>query len=239
MIVRTARDVVHLITQPDHAHLARLVMERCVPLVDRPRRASILHAIDEHDSGWAEADTAPIVNPGTGNVVDFVHAPLRVRQAGAPRAIARLADDPWAAALVAQHAITVYDRFRSEPDWRSFFAEMEAVRSARLRTSGLSLDDLAADYAFVRLGDLISLAFCTGWTDEERFAGWTVQLSGTCVVVAPDPFGGAKVPIEIDAREIRNQPFRSDAQLLAALSRAKTTRLRGEVAGRPGELGGS
>ena len=87
-----------------------------------------------------------------------------------PRAIARLADDPWAAALVAQHAITVYDRFRSEAEWTPFFADMEAARDAMVRASGMPLDDLAADYPFVRLGDLISLVFCTGWTDAQRFA---------------------------------------------------------------------
>jgi hypothetical protein len=33
---------------------------------------------------------------------------------------------------------------------------MEATRGALLRTSGLPLDDLLADYPFVRLGDLAS-----------------------------------------------------------------------------------
>ena len=199
-------------TQSDHAHLARMIMEHCVPLAAWPRRDAILHAIHEHDNGWAEEDAAPTVDTGTGNVVDFVSAPLNVRHAVWPRGIARLADDPWAAALVAQHALTVYDRFRSEAEWTSFFAAMEAARSAMLRASGMPLRALVADYPFVRLADLISLTFCTGWTDEQRFADWTVQLSGTRVIVTPDVFGGRKIPIEITAREMRNQPFRSDAR---------------------------
>jgi hypothetical protein len=233
MIVRSVHDVVHLITQPDHAHLARAIMEHCIPLAARERRASILHAIDEHDCGWAETDAAPIVDPHTGSVVDFVNAPLSVRQAGAPQAIAKLADDPWAAALVAQHGLTVYSRFRVEPEWGSFFSTMEAARAGALRTTGLPLDDLTADYTFVRLGDLISLAFCTGWTDEERFGEWTVQLSGTRVVVRPDAFGGALIPIEISAKEVRNQAFRSDAELHDELRQAKTTTLRGDVGEMP------
>src|SRR2546427_79192 len=144
---------VQLITQPDHAHLARTIMEHCVPLAARPRRAAVLHAIAEHDNGWAEEDAAPTVNPNTGTVVDFVSAPLSVRHAVWPRGIARLADDPWAAALVAQHAITVYDRFRPEAEWTSFFAEMEAARDAMLHTSGIPPGDLASDYVFVRVGD--------------------------------------------------------------------------------------
>lgn len=205
-------------------------MEHCVPLAARPRRDAILHAIAEHDNGWAEEDAAPTVNPKTGTVVDFVSAPLSVRHAVWPRGIARLADDPWAAALVAQHALTVYERFRCEVEWTSFFAEMEAARGAMLRASAMPLAHLDADYVFVRLGDLISLTFCTAWTDEQRFGGWTVQLSGTRVAVSPDAFGGAGIPIEIRAREIRNPPFRSDADLRDALSEADTKRLRGEVA---------
>ena len=206
-------------------------MEHCVPLAARPRRDAILHAIGEHDNGWAEEDAVPTLNPQTGHVVDFVSAPLSVRHAVWPRGVARLSDDPWTAALVAQHALTVYDRFRSEGEWTSFFAEMEAARDAMLRASRMPLDDLVDDYAFVRLADLISLTFCTGWTDEHRFADWTIQLSGTRVVVIPDAFGGLKIPIAIKATEIRNQPFQQDAELRDALREGNMTTLRGEVAG--------
>jgi hypothetical protein len=232
MIVRPVDDVVQLITQPDHAHLARRIMEHCVPLAARGRRDTILRAIGEHDSGWDQADAAPTVNPNTGAVVDFVSAPLSVRHGVWPRAVARLADDPWAAALVAHHAVTVYDRFRPDGEWTAFFVEMEAARDAMLHTSGLPFDDLVADYAFVRLADLISLTFCVGWTDEQRFSGWTIQLSGARVVVTPDVFDGAEIPIAITAREIRNQPFRSDAELRAALAGGNATTLRGAVVGR-------
>jgi hypothetical protein len=232
VIVRPVDDTVLLMTQPDHAHLARTIMEHCVPLAARPRRDAILHAIAEHDNGWAEADAAPTLNPGTGTVADFISVPIRVRHAVWPRGIARLADDSWAAALVAHHALTVYDRFRSDTEWASFFLEMEAARDAMLRADGMPLTDLVADYPFLRLADLISLAFCTGSTDEQRFGDWTVKLSGTRVVVAPDAFGGASIPIEITAREIVRRSFRSDAELRDALSEANTTTLRGDVSGK-------
>jgi hypothetical protein len=233
VIVHPAHESIHLITQPDHARLARTIMEQCVALAARPRRDAILHAIAEHDNGWMEEDAAPTANPVTGRVFDFVSAPLSVRHAVWPRAIARLAADPWAAALVAQHAITVYDRFRSEAEWQPFFAEMEAARSAMLLASGLPLDVLAADYPFVRLADLISLTFCVGWTDEQRFGDWTIQLSGRRVLVTPDAFGGATIPIQVEATVIPDQPFRSDDELRAALRDAGTATLRGEVSGGP------
>jgi hypothetical protein len=231
VIVRASQGSIQLITQPDHAHLARRVMERCAPLAPRPQRAAILRAIAEHDNGWTEEDAAPRVNPTTGQIVDFVNAPAEVRQRVWPRGVARVADDPWAAALVAQHAVVVYDRFHSDPEWVPFFARMTGLRDEMMGASGGTLDDLALDYTFVRLADLISLTFCTGWTDEQGFGGWTVHLSGASVVVAPDPFNGAVIPLEITAKVIRHERYVSDHALRAALSEAESTMVRGVVIG--------
>lgn len=233
MIVRPGGDGIQLITQPDHAHLAGRIMERCVPLAQRPRRASILHAIAEHDNGWTEQDAAPTVNPATGAVVDFVGAPVGVRQSPWPRGVGRLAIDPWAAALVAHHSLTVYQRFVGDPEWTGFFSEMERMRDAMVREVGLALDALVDDYQFLRLGDLISLAFCTGWTAEQRFRDWTVQLVGPRVVVIPDAFGGATIPIDITARDLRSRTFQSDEELRRAFDNADTITLRGDVSGTP------
>ena len=145
MIVRVRPDVLQLITQPDHAQLARRIMDRCVPLAVRPRRDWILHAIGEHDSGWAEEDAEPTVNPASGEVADFVHAPLSVRHRIWPRAVARLAKDPWTAALVAQHALTIYERFREDAEWTPFFAGMETARDSSLGASKLPPDELLSE----------------------------------------------------------------------------------------------
>jgi hypothetical protein len=220
-----------LITQPDHAHMARTAIEQCAALIGHPRRASLLTAVGEHDNGWTEEDAAPTVDQDTGAVVDFITAPRLVRQRVWPRGVARLAHDPWAAALVAQHAITVYERFRSDPEWTPFFAGMEAERDGRLQASGQPRTALASDYPFVRLGDLISLTFCTGWTDPQTFAPWTVRRSGDRILVTPDPFGGATIPIAIAALEIYGGPFASNDELRRALDDGTSITLRGEVAG--------
>jgi hypothetical protein len=231
MIVRDQGSSVLLVTQPDHAQLAGRIMERCVQLRNRPRRESILHAIAEHDNGWTEEDASPALDPTTGRVVDFVTAPLAVRHRVWPRGVERLAADPWAAALVGQHAITVYDRFRPDPDWAAFFASMERLRDEMVARSGLPLAALLEDYVFVRLGDLISLTFCTGWTDEQRFASWAVRRHGDTVVVTHDPFDGVPVPVEVRARRLPSEPLRSDAELRGALAAAEPVTLRGTVQG--------
>jgi hypothetical protein len=233
MIVRRLAERLQLITQPDHAHLAGTIMESCVSLRAEPRRDAILRAIYAHDNGWLEEDQAPRVNLETGDILDFVSAPLSVRQSVWPRAVARLGTDAWTAALIAQHAITVYDRFRPISEWSSFFAGMEAERDARLELSGLPLDVLVADYRYVRLGDLISLTFCAGWTEEQRFGDETIRLSGTEVVVSPDLFGGTTIPIGITAKEVQRQRFESDASLRDAVRAANTIVVRGEVSGAP------
>jgi hypothetical protein len=231
VIVRSNPGSIQLITQPDHAHLARRVMERCVPLATRPRREAILQAVGEHDNGWTEEDAAPSADPATGQVVDFINAPTAVRQRVWPRGVARLADDPWAAALVAQHAITIFDRYHSDGTWAPFFAEMERRRDDMRGASELPLEELLSDYVFVRLADLISLCFCMGTADELRFDQWSVRLSGSQVVVTPDAFGGAEIPVEIGAREIPNERYDSDAALRLALSKARPATVRGVVTG--------
>lgn len=229
MIVRPGDTVLHLITQPDHAALAGRVMDHCVPLRSRPRRDSIMRAIAGHDNGWRELDASPEVDPATGRVYDFVHLPAPSRQAVWPRGVGRLSDDPWAAALVAHHAITVYDRYRDDPVWMSFFAEMASLRAALLEAGGLSVDELREDYTFVRLGDLLSLVFCARWVEPQQFDRWTIRLDGDIVTVSPALFDRDQA-IAVDARAIANVAYQSDEQLRATLGSAPAVTLTGVLA---------
>lgn len=231
MIARVDAARVLLITQPDHARLARRVMERAVPLASRGRRDDILHATGEHDNGWAEPDAAPVIDPGRGGVADFISLPLPARHEVWRRGVARLAERPWAAALVAHHAITVYDRYRADPAWDAFFADMEAARASLIAASGHAREEIDADYMFVRLGDLISLVFCTGSDERPSFGGWSVTRDGARVVVSPDIFDGAIVPVSIEARELPERRWRDDGELRAALADAPRVMITGEVTG--------
>ena len=69
------------------------------------------------------------MDPATGRIADFISAPLAVRQGIWPRGVTRLAGDPWAAALVAQHAIHVYSRYAADPEWQAFLDRMEELRT--------------------------------------------------------------------------------------------------------------
>lgn len=197
-----------------------------------PRREWLLLATGEHDAGWAEVDVAPIVDPGSGQLLDFVHAPDAVRQAVWPRSIERLAHTPYAAALVAQHALHVYRDNRSNPAWQPFFARMEDLRAKQLRlVAPLTLDELVADYFFVRMGDLVSLCFANNWTGPQREGDYSIQVQGRRVLITPDPFDGEAVPLSLSARRLPCRAYRSSADAAGALATAPTIALNAVAVG--------
>jgi len=238
MIVCDAGSSLLLITQPDHAALARRVMDQWQAggFVQAPRRASILHAIEEHDNGWHELDAAPIVDLNTGRIADFISAPADLRRAVWPRGVEQLAADPWAAALVAQHALHIYARYREDAGWAPFFREMERLRAHFLSAAQEkdTLDTLLRDYVFLRIGDLLSLTFCNRWTDEQQDLGYSIQWRAPRVVITPDPFG-APVPMVIRARALPHRTFRDNPDAERAWRAAREVELAGTVSGRISE----
>jgi hypothetical protein len=236
------------ITQPDHAALASRMMTawRGEGFLARHTRQAVLYATKEHDVGWTEEDLAPRVDASSGRPFDFINLPRDARQAVWRRALPRLAaTSTYVAALVAQHALTIYRRHRMDPAWSTFFADMEAARDAWYMagirpdgTSGGPLDppvherlSFLQDYALVRLGDLLSLTFCLRWTAPQEFEGYSIWAEGDAVQVSPDPFEGAVVPIEVSARRLPRREFSSDEDLRSALAGAPPEPLTGRLVG--------
>lgn len=232
MIVRPGPGVLHLITQPDHAALARRIMEHWTSLAQAERREEILLAIEQHDSGWRAPDSTPTVNPATSSVFDFVHVPADVRQGVWPRAVELLRHTPWAAALVAHHALTVYDRYRLDQAWQEFFPAMARLRDAHLAAANLPMKALVRDYVYVRLGDLLSLAFCTAAREPQVLGPWTIRLEGARLLARPSPFA-ADAPFSVEAREIPDVAYPTDQALRNAVAAAPVRALDGVVASQP------
>jgi uncharacterized protein DUF3891 len=233
MIIRADNDSLLFITQPDHARLAAEAIShwRDGGFEDNPRRRSILLAAREHDNGWREEDATTHVD-GDGKPLDFICVPIDVRQRIWPRAVDRLAgEDSYAAALVAQHALSIYSQFEADLAWGSFFETMTTRRSALLETSGDAAPHIGNDYAFVNAADRMSLAFCTGWTQPLESFGRRIILKRNTVEVSPDPFAGARVPLRIIARRLPQRGYASAADLRAALDQAPVEVLEGEAAG--------
>jgi hypothetical protein len=232
VIVRPADDGCLLITQPDHAALAGRIMAHWSSLANAERRDLILRATSDHDDGWRDPDAAPTIDAASGAIRDFMTVPARVKQEVWPRALAGLAGAPWAAALVAHHAASVYDRFRGDPDWDGFFSAMEAARSQNLAAAGLAMDALVRDYVYVRLGDLASLVFCNGWSEPQVLGPWTIRLlDRRHLLVEPNPFAH-DVPLAVEARQLPGSPWPSDDALQAAFHAAPIVSVTGLVVGR-------
>src|SRR5262245_46430863 len=160
MIIRRDKESVLFITQPDHAGLAAALLARWQldEFAGHPRREAILLAVAQHDNGWIEEDAATLVD-GSGEPLDFIAAPVEVKHRIWPRAAARLDALPYAAALVAHHALTVNTQPRTDPIWRGFFEEMEAVKAGAVARAGAAGRHVEADYRFLGLADQLSLVF--------------------------------------------------------------------------------
>ena len=232
MIVRYETTSAVLITQPDHARLARQLMSSFTTrgFTSNERRAAILHAIEQHDNGWREVDASPLVGED-GRLLDFVSAPAAVRQAIWPRGAKRLADDPIAGALVAHHAVIIYARFRGDPAWTGFFGEMERIRDRFLVEAELGAHALARDYFFVRVADLMSLVFCTKSTEPQSIEDHVIRLAGDTLIVTPDPFAGATVPIEVPAHRLQATTFASPEEAARAFDEAARVTITGTACG--------
>ena len=235
MIIRHADSSQLLITQPDHAALAAHIMRhwRADGFPGARRRPAILLAIAEHDNGWREIDDELLVEEGTERILDFVHAPDRVRQGVWPRGASRLAGTPHAAALVAQHAVHVYGRYRTDPNWTSFFADKTVARDRYLQEAApLTQEELLADYSFLRIGDLASLTFCSAWTKSQTDeSGYTIRMDGTRLIVTPDPFAGHEVALTVAAREVPERPLPSPADAARAYQQSPHVSVTGTASG--------
>jgi hypothetical protein len=244
MIVRVEDAHFVCIRQPDHATLAGALIEawRADGLPARGTRSQVVLATRIHDVGWEDEDAAPRLDPATGGPFDFVSAPLEVRQGIWPRAIATLAPrDPYVAALVAQHALTIFRRYQHDPAWRGFFPPIERRRDDLYAEAVQRAADAGAetplsflqDYSLVGIGDLFSLVFCNGWTAPHLIERYQAILRDTVLTIMPDPFGGQSVALETSARRLPRRRYASDADLRAAWADAELVTLTGLAIGAP------
>lgn len=200
-------------------------------LAESPRHVAIMLAIQAHDNGWQEVDAEPCLDPATGRVLDFVNVPEDVRHAVWHRGVARLIGEPYAAALVAQHALHIYRRMRQQDGWRQFFVDMTAARDRHVAAAHESIETLQREYAFLRLADLASLTFCGLETSgQAQEMGYEIRLEGPRLVIAPDPYAGGVFDIEITGRELVAS-FASVADARAAWHAAPRRTVSGVLSG--------
>jgi hypothetical protein len=75
------------------------------------------------------------------------------------------------------------------------------------------------------------LIFCNQWQEPQHYDRWTFDLDRDDVIASPDPFCGRSIPMMIGARQIDDDAYRSDADLMDALRRAPVITLTGAAKG--------
>jgi hypothetical protein len=234
VIIRRSSTALLFIAQQDHAALSAAVMAewQLGGLPGHPRRASILLATREHDNGWLEEDAMTHVDQD-GEPLDFIAVPPVVKQRIWPRAVERIAGgDPYAAALIAQHALSLHGQQATEPAWRPFLSQMERLKAGLLaRSVPGAAAPILDDYQFLQAGDQLSLVFCNGWTVPFSRPGGRIVLRGDTLAVTPDPFDGRRIPLRVAARRLEARTFTSGRELRAALDAAATEWIEGTAQG--------
>jgi hypothetical protein len=239
MIVRDEADSFLLITQPDHARLAERIgaAMRSEPALDAADRDAVLLGIREHDNGWAEVDAEPEVEPATGRPRDFMSGSPRVKYDLWLRGIARAAQmNPHAGALVAEHALTVYAYRRGDADWQTFFDAVTPMRDDLLKQIGMLTGEarevFQRQYRCVQLADAFSLQFCGGWSDVSSLE-YQAIMRGNDLLISPDPFDGATVPLQVLGRRIAARRYHDDGELRHAIAAVTPEVITGSARGVP------
>jgi hypothetical protein len=227
VIVRHEPDALVLITQPDHAAVAATILEHwhADGLPAHPQRDRIIAATRQHDVGWSPEDDAPRVNAETGLPYDFITMPEDVRLAVWPRAVDALRDTPYEAALVAQHALTIYRRYEGQPSYEAFFRQMAHERDVLFQRCQETLPEASLGmfmqaYAWLSIADLLSLIVCHGWTERFDADHYRAVMQGGVLRLEPDPFGGNEVPVHIPGRRIARRRYESDDDVRDAYAAA-------------------
>ena len=205
-------------------------------LPEHPLRSRILEATRQHDIGWQVEDAAPRLDPASGQPFDFIHMPEPVKQAVWPRAVDALRASPYEAALVAQHALTIYRRYDGQASFAAFFRTMADARDELFGACtealpGAPLEGFMQAYAWLSIADLLSLVACHGWTERFDADHYRIVLEGTALRVSPDPFGGATHTWRVPGRRLDARRYASDADLREAYAAAPVVWTTGTVCG--------
>lgn len=209
------------ITQPAHALLAAQVAAAWDPA---PAPEVVLGA-QQHDVAWTAWDREPPLHADAGRACAFYEAPAGPRLAIWEDVTAEVdAQSPYAAALVAQHAINIHTRYAPPGSVPEGFVEAHvAARDALLAV--LPDADAArceADGELVFAVDALSLTLCFGWDarDLPPVAGTTVHVAprGTGVwVLDPWPLRVEVLEVVVRTRTLTER-FADEAAMQQALA---------------------
>jgi hypothetical protein len=240
-----------LIRQMDHAaHCAQLARAwRAGPFGATSVSGSLEYAAGYHDQGWTEVDRLPEVDAEgrPRNFTQIDEARHTKFYSAAVREIA--ATDPHAAYLVSLHASGLYSRRYGwsglkpvdwtsiGPDGRALLAGEKSFRTelfGSIPARDLEFEAVWRSYMLLETFDYLSLLTCYGFessgcgpvpTREGQWEHLAVTRTGPWEVqLAPFPFPGDALELEVEAVQVGNETFSSIEALRADFDAAAPSR---------------
>lgn len=233
------QDHLALINQIDHARLSAELLKlwcREAPgyrsLPDFPWRDELLFATREHDNGWAEIDSAPMVNE-QGQPHDFISIPTTVRQELWNRGTRKhVSDHPLAALWITRHALHLHRAHQDQAEWQPAMDTWQNLEAELAAEGAWPADALDAGYRWLNLADSISLAACARRDQTVEEHGLRIQPHPeepgssvySTVFLDPLPLAGSTL-FRVNARILKKRRFTGDADLAVSLMATRWTQL--------------
>jgi hypothetical protein len=243
MIVHAVGDRAEIVMQVEHSTVAGELARRWP---DLDPRDSVETAAELHDIGWRSWEVSPRLDPESGRPQNFLRVDIREHLAFYEAGIGEVtARDRYAGMLVGKHLAGIYrQRYGTQaaltmqraPEAQAlideFVGRVEQRFEAIQRELGVSDDEFWRNYVLLQVFDRLSLWLCRGdpaGTGSMRIAlpdGGELAVEPTAggCALAPYPFAGERVEIEVPVRVVPLEGYANDADCASAILAAPVER---------------
>jgi len=239
-----------LITQYDHAGLARRIMKHWgnEEFSKPDPYEEVVFAVKEHDSGWVPWDSEPKVNPSNGYPANFMEMSTNDQVEIWSRCYKPfVGDHPYAAALIALHFMKFNQKAINKNDANGLATNLQnemadyIAGTLDIPLSGSQLlnipSNIKANLRYLQVSDIISLTLCHGWQsiDMDQVPTGHGELTKTLQINSEDGFNFTIDPYPLDepvvecsivGKKISMKSFSSNDEYRSALKSAETTTLK-------------
>lgn len=243
MIRRKSQSGWILFTQNDHAKLAGDIMN----FWGNDRFSSIkpfekvIHAINNHDSGWINWDNKPKISTQNHYPVNFMEMNSDEQKEIWINSFEDISDGKgYSSALIALHFCSLNEKSTcNSPSelnkkTRDLVTSVFGVGYNSLKDNDLPLV-VKTNLKFLQIGDIISLALCHGWVSNElrnvpiNYEDSTKNITlkstdGFKYRIYPNPFSVKKLDVSIMGKRLLKKKFDNDDNLRASLKKSQLER---------------
>lgn len=219
MIVNQTDTGWEIVFQPAHALLSFQLASRWNHATLPPHWWETLIAVAQHDNGWQEWEREPKLNEA-GTPQNFIHMPPPDAIDQWERGVARgYHQSRWVGLLISRHATSLYSGRKGEIKALDEFLERQIAQQERwIRDLGVSEEEVAVAYRWVRFFDWLSLVLCwrrlpdngspvsLGMGPDGREYN-ALRTSTGAVTLDPYPFADSDFTVSVEARVIHQKNF--------------------------------